>query len=205
MPLALLLTLLLTAQSATDTDWTPAGTKHGVVMAFRDDPRLNVREVRATTELPFPAARIATLVCDFRNYGTLVEGVQDARVISGTVPDDYQMYLRYAPRFVIVAARDVAVRVHSRSTPAGVGGCAWTNVEGREPERPGVARMPMLRGSWTVEPLDASRSRVVYHVAVDPGGRIPAWLVRRGAVSALPDVITQVRRRLGQDAAPTRP
>ena len=59
--------------------------------------------------------------------------------------------------------------------------------------------MPLLSGSWTIEPLDATRSRVVYQVAVNPGGRLPGSLVRRGAVSALPDVIEQVRRRLGQD------
>jgi Polyketide cyclase / dehydrase and lipid transport len=63
-------------------------------------------------------------------------------------------------------------------------------------------RMPLLRGSWTIEPLDATRSRVVYQVAVDPGGRLPGWLVRRGAVSALPDVIEQVRRRLGAGGHP---
>ncbi len=59
--------------------------------------------------------------------------------------------------------------------------------------------MPLLRGSWTIEPLDVTRSRVVYQVAVNPGGRLPGWLVRRGAVSALPDVIEQVRRRLGPE------
>ena len=65
--------------------------------------------------------------------------------------------------------------------------------------------MPLLRGSWTIEPLDPMRSRVVYQVAVNPGGRLPGWLVRRGAVSALPEVIEQVRRRLEREApAPSR-
>ena len=65
--------------------------------------------------------------------------------------------------------------------------------------------MPLLRGSWTIEPLDAARSRVVYQVAVNPGGRLRGWLVRRGAVSALPDVIEQVRRRLEREShAPSR-
>jgi hypothetical protein len=44
----------------------------------------------------------------------------------------------------------------------------------------------------------------VYQVAVDPGGRLPRWLVRRGAVGALPDVIEQVRRQLGRASAPAR-
>jgi hypothetical protein len=56
--------------------------------------------------------------------------------------------------------------------------------------------MRQLRGRWTVDALDAARARVTYQIAADPGGRIPKWMVRRGALSALPDVIAQVRRRL---------
>jgi Polyketide cyclase / dehydrase and lipid transport len=94
-------------------------------------------------------------------------------------------------------ARALVVHVQGQPAPDGPSRCQWTNLEKREPERKGIVRMPILRGSWTIEPLDATRSRMVYQVAVDPDGRLPEWLVRRGAVNALPDVIEQVRRRLG--------
>ena len=112
--------------------------------------------------------------------------------------------MRYAPRFLVVSARDVVVHVQSQSTPDGSSECHWTDLKEREPERKGIVRMPLLRGSWTIEPLDATRSRVVYQVAVNPGGRLPGWLVRRGAVSALPDVIEQVRRRLERESRARR-
>lgn len=197
--------LVLASALAAEPAWTPAGAKHGVEVAFRDDERSGVREVRATADLPFAAASIERLVCDFRDYGTLVDGVQEARVISGTVSEDYEIYLRYAPRFMVVAARDVAVRVQRRATDGSGVGCAWANVESREPARKGVVRMPLLRGSWTIQPLGATRARVVYQVAVDPGGRIPGWLVRRGAVGALPDVVEQVRQRLQRGTRPATP
>jgi len=194
-----LLLLVWLAQAAAG-GWTAAGTTRGVTLEFRDDPQLEVREVRATTELPFPAARIFPLVCDFTNYASLVSGVQETKMMSGTAPADYEIYMRYAPRFLVVSARDVVVRVQGRSTPEGSGSCQWSDLKAREPERQGVVRMPLLRGSWAIEPQDATRSRVVYQVAVNPGGRLPGWLVRRGAVSALPDVIEQVRRRLERES-----
>ena len=197
--------MLLSLAQAAAGGWTAAGTTRGVTLAFRDDPRLEVREVRATTELPFPAARIFALVCDFTHYGSLVSGVRETKMIAGTAPSDYEIYMRYAPRFLVVSARDVVVHVQGQSTPDGSSRCHWTDLKEREPERNGVVRMPLLRGSWTIEPLDVTRSRVVYQVAVNPGGRLPGWLVRRGAVSALPDVIEQVRRRLGREShAPSR-
>ena len=194
-----LLVLVSLAQAAAGS-WTAAGTTGGVTLAFRDDPQLEVREVRATTELPFPAARIFPLVCDFTHYKSLVSGVQETRVISGTAPSDYEIYMRYAPRFLVVSARDVVVHVQGQSTPDGLSRCHWTDLKEREPHRKDLVRMPLLRGSWTIEPLDVKRSRVVYQVAVNPGGRLPGWLVRRGAVSALPDVIEQVRRQLGRES-----
>ena len=199
MPLGTFLVLVLLAQAAAG-EWTAAGTTKGVTLEFRDDPQLDVREVRATAELSFPADRIFPLVCDFTNYGSLVSGVKETRMMSGTPPSDYEIYMRYAPRFLIVSGRDVVVRVQGQSAPGGSSECRWTDLKEREPERKGTVRMRLLRGSWTIEPLDATRSRVVYQVAVNPGGRLPGWLVRQGAVSALPDVIEEVRRQLGPAA-----
>ena len=99
-------------------------------------------------------------------------------------------------------ARDVAVRVQSKSEGSGARSCQWSEVSGRVPERRGVVRMPLLRGSWTIEPLAGGRSRVIYQVAAQPGGWIPGWLVRSGALSAIPDVVERLRRRLAKAAEP---
>jgi ribosome-associated toxin RatA of RatAB toxin-antitoxin module len=190
---------MLLALTQAAAGWTAAGTTRGVTLAFRDDAELEVREVRATAELSFPAARIFPLVCDFNHYGLLVPGVRETKIISGTAPLNYEIYMRYAPRFLVVSPRDVVVHVQSQSTSDGFSSCHWTDLKEREPEQKGVVRMSLLRGSWTIEPLDVTRSRIVYQIAVNPGGRLPDWLVRRGAVSALPDVIDQLRRQLERE------
>jgi hypothetical protein len=179
-----------------EADWEPAGTRNGVRLAHRDDRAREVREVRADAELPFPAARIAGLVCDFTNYPERLPDVREARIVAEQGPGRYKVYMRYAPRFVIVAARDVVVQVEPHESSAGGYGCQWHEVSGSVAPSPGTVRMRQLRGRWTVDALDAVRARVTYQVAADPGGSIPKWMVRRGALSALPDVIAQVRRRL---------
>jgi hypothetical protein len=170
-------------------DWVASGVKDGVAVAFRDVPSLEAREVRAIAEIPHPAHRILPIVCDFTQQ--LDHDVREARILSGDVNTRYSIYLRYAPRYVVVAARDVVIDVHRQSL-----GCTWSEIDQPTAPRTGAVRMPMLRGSWVVEPLDAARTRVTYQIAVKPGGRIPGWLVRRGAASALPRVIEQVNRCL---------
>ena len=121
--------LVSLAQGAAD-GWTAAGTTRGVTMAFRDDPQLEVREVRATSELAFPAARIFPLVFDFTHYGSLVSGVQETKMMSGTAPSGYEIYMRYAPRFLVVSARDVVVHVRGQSTPGWIRGVPLDGSEG---------------------------------------------------------------------------
>ena len=180
---------LLSAVPAEGQEWVAGGTEDGVALAFRDDPRLGAREMRAIAELPHAADRIVATVCDFTQE--LDPDVREATILSGDLNTHYVIYLRYAPRYVVVAARDVVIDVRRHA-----GGCSWSeDATGRE-RRQDTVRMPLLRGSWSVESIAPTRSRVTYQIAVNPGGRIPQWLVRRGAAGALPDVIRRVSRCL---------
>lgn len=189
--LSMLLLFVPVATGATQTEqgWTAAGVKNGVTLAFRDDPQLDARQVRAIAELSHTPSQIIPIVCDFTQ--TLDPDTREARVLSGEIGGRYEIYLRYAPRYMVVSARDVVIDVRREAN-----GCAWSEIAERLPPQSGAVRMPLLRGSWTVEPIDASRSRVIYEIAVRPGGSIPGWMVRRGAVSAMPDVIALVARCL---------
>jgi hypothetical protein len=175
--------------SQTDQGWTAAGIRNGVTLAFRDDPQLDARQVRAVAELPHSPDSIIPVVCDFTQM--LDPDTRETRVLSGDIGGRYEIYLRYASRYLVVSARDVALDVRREAK-----GCAWSEVAGRVPPQSGAVRMPLLRGSWTVERIDPSRSRVTYEIAVRPGGSIPGWMVRRGAVSALPGIIGRVARCL---------
>ena len=200
MPAAALLVLLLFASITLDAAqleevWQDAGVRNGVRLSFRDDAELNARQVRAVAELPHPPDEIIDVVCDFTQL--LDPDTRESRVLAGDIGADYEIYLRYAPRYMVVSARDVVVRVEPEDN-----GCLWSEVTGRLGAQSGAVRMPLLRGSWSVERIDAARSRVTYQIAVNPGGSIPGWMVRRGAVSALPEVIRRVAHCL---SIPERP
>jgi ribosome-associated toxin RatA of RatAB toxin-antitoxin module len=195
-----LLTLAMGAAQTAEAPWTAAGAKDGIALAHREDPDAGAREVRATVDLPFTSQHVFDVVCDQTQYAAIVPGLEEVRLLSGTVPDDYELYFRYAPRFAVVAARDVAVRVQRETGATGVG-CRWSHLPDRVPPQRGAVRMRFLSGRWFIEPLASGGSRVVYQVTADPGGRIPGWLVRRGALATLPDVIERVKRRLLRESA----
>lgn len=43
---------------------------------------------------------------------------------------------------------------------------------------PKWVQLPMVRGGWTLEPIDATHTRLVYTCYSEPGGSVPAWMVR---------------------------
>jgi hypothetical protein len=180
---------LITAAPVAAQEWVAGGTEDGVVLAFRDDPRLGVREMRAIAELPHAGERIVAIACDFTQQ--LDPDVREATLLSGDLNTRYSIYLRYAPRYIVVAARDVVIDVRRHA-----GGCSWSEDATVSERRRDTLRMPLLRGSWLIESIDAGRARVTYQIAVNPGGRIPRWLVRRGAAGALPRVIERINQCL---------
>src|SRR5688572_1918010 len=127
-------------------DWVPSGARDGIAVAFRDVPSLDAREVRAIAEIPHAAERILPIVCDLTQ--TLDPDVREARILSGDVSTRYSIYLRYAPRYVVVAPRDVVIDVRRESN-----GCTWSEIAGPMERRSGTVRMPLLRGAWVVEAL----------------------------------------------------
>ena len=91
-----------------------------------------------------------------------------------------------------VEDRRYTVRVETRAVETGEGTgwqARWTYVEGS-------GNVGDSRGSWTLIPLDAERTVVVYRLLTDPGGRLPAWIVDFAAPRALRRVLAAVRERV---------
>ena len=65
----------------------------------------------------------------------------------------------------------------------------WTFVEGS-------GNIRESRGSWTLIPVSAERTVVVYRLLTDPGGRLPAWIVDYTAPRTLRRVLASVRERV---------
>jgi hypothetical protein len=54
-------------------------------------------------------------------------------------------------------------------------------------------------GSWTIVPWgDGAKSLVVYAIDTDPKMAVPDGLIRMGQKGSLPDVISQIRKRVAQ-------
>ena len=61
---------------------------------------------------------------------------------------------------------------------------------------PGSGNMLRNRGAWLGDEIGESRVRVLYLVDSDPGGGVPAWLVRRLGQPGLRDALASLAERM---------
>jgi hypothetical protein len=82
----------------------------------------------------------------------------------------------------VVSDRDYVIH-YKVDVPASSGRCEMTFDtlnEGVRPPPPGVVRIPVIRGHWTVAPLPSGKLSVRYQIFTEPGGGVPAFLARGG-------------------------
>jgi hypothetical protein len=115
--------------SVPETGWTDAGVKDGVALSYREHPQLHARELRAIADAPVPARLMFAAVCDFPRYREFVPGIVESTEVERSGPNDYIAYMRYAPRFLVVAARDVVLHVSiDEEERTGAWRCSWSQV-----------------------------------------------------------------------------
>ena len=79
-----------------------------------------------------------------------------------------------------VSDRDVVLRTTRTNLEDGGIRLEFRSTEDAKLEVPsGVVRMPQLLGSYVLTPVEGGGTHVVYTVDSDPGGSLPAWLVRQ--------------------------
>jgi hypothetical protein len=69
-------------------------------------------------------------------------------------------------------------------------------------DHPGAVRTPINLGSWEVIPLSAGRSRLIYRVLSDPGGRLPSAVQRLVTARTLPLNLLQFQDEVRRQAGP---
>jgi START domain-containing protein len=113
------------------------------------------------------------------------DGVVAYQVLDAHWPaTDRDVVFESQPR-VVEPGRRLEVRFESRQDPA-------------VPPVPGLVRMPRLAGEFAIEALDREHARVTYTVSADPGGALPAVILKQTVRESPFDTLVGLRRRVAE-------
>ena len=172
--------------------WSAYATKDGVTLERRRPEGSRFYEHRAVVDVAGVApARAAAEIWRALRSGDM-ESLQHRDILAER-PDELVIYDRiHTP---IVSDRDYTIVVRRRVAGARVWfQCETANDRGPPPAA-GYVRIPTIAAGWYVEPDGRGGTRLGYFAYSEPGGSVPALLVRGAqADRSLADVVRMVKR-----------
>jgi hypothetical protein len=183
--------LLAGGVAAADEGWSTYGTRDGVTYEKRGVPGSKYNEYRATVDVQTSLAETARVV-----WSCITESVPPTvkkRTVLSRSDDELVIYDQV--RTPVVSDRDVTIRIR-RNTRAGEIEIRFDSANDvGPPPQSGFVRLPVVRGHWLLV-QSASGTRVRYECYSEPGGSIPAFLVRGAQQSEVEKDVERVLVRL---------
>ncbi len=89
-----------------------------------------------------------------------------------------QMVVHDEVRAPVVSDRDVVIELRKRAVAPGTFEVAFQSIDTGPPPAPGIVRLPVVRGEWIIGPDGSGGAALSYRCYSEPGGAIPAFMVR---------------------------
>jgi len=158
---------------------------------------------RAEGILEVDLAEVAAVLTDLPRHREWVSHLAECRVLEGDPRDRCVVYSRFDLPWPVQDRDAVVQNAVTRLVLEGtIQVRFWSTPHPGAPVRSDCLRVPRTEGSFTLRELAPGRVAVTYEVRLDPGGWLPAWLVRAFVKDAphttLQAFLAQVRRTRGQ-------
>lgn len=180
---------LSSTRAAADEPWKHVARKHGMELERRKLAGTSFPELRISAHSPLPVTTIAAAAWADRFDGRLTKKSRILREVVWESGDERVQYNQV--RVPVVTNRDYTLRLRRHWEPSGVFHLEIESVEGRPPQK-GFVRIPVARGQWTITPTADGGCDVVYVTYAEPGGGVPAFVVKGAQLESAMEVVEEV-------------
>lgn len=177
---AAVFSLLALQATAEQPAWIGLKTKAGIQLSYRYNP---VLEVKASAFYPGKPESFLLLLQDTGSVRRWLKQSKDARLLDGSTADHWRVYTRFQSVWP-VSPRDMV-------TCADIKTFDNLNIEIRisdctdlVAETPDYVRIRAVKALWTLTP-GTQGFELQYQGSANPGGDLPAWLVKQLTLSSL--------------------
>ncbi|MDB4965433.1 MAG: hypothetical protein JWN44_1122 [Myxococcales bacterium] len=184
------------AIAAADDGWQKVRDKDGITLEKRSVEGSRFLDYRARTHTTVsPDAAVKKI---WGGIGDEKSPTIKRRAVVQRSVDEVVVYDQI--RAPVVTDRDVIIRIR-KITDAHTGGYEiqfQSTTELGPPPAEGYVRLPMVRGGWRIEPDGAGGSNVAYTCYSEPGGAVPAFMVRGTQQDNVLEEFERVMTRVGR-------
>jgi hypothetical protein len=190
LPLSLLLVVLISisgCQSLYQNDWTAVKEKNGIEFSLRPVIGSKIPEFKGVTRMEGNIQQMLNVLMDVKSYPNWVYQCESAQVIE-TIGYD-QMYIYQVNTIPLLRSRDTILhgKIESNTSAkilrvhlnARSNYCASKDSAAcAEINQSNYLRVTKSSGFFEVEQVADNQLQVTWQQHVEPGGILPAWLVK---------------------------
>ena len=173
--------LLLFISSACHAEsWQLEVDKEGIQVFLSTPKGSSFKAYRAETTIKAQPEAIANMLADMSLSCRLMYGCKQARLLKQE-GYDYWGYSQIKATWP-VSDRDLSIHSHAEQGKNGTITITMSALPQNVPAVKDHIRITKLDGFWKFIPVDAQTTKVIYQVAAEPGGDVPAWLANKFVV-----------------------
>ena len=192
---AALIASVSASAAGSDNGWSILRERAGVTLEKRsvDNSRYYEYRVRAHS----PAAPQSALDRIWSGISNEYPPTVKHRTVVRRDADEIVVYDQI--HAAVVSDRDVTIRIRRSGDAARGFDIAFeSTAELGPPPAAGYVRLTVVRGAWHIEPAPEGGSNIAYRCYSEPGGAIPAFLVRGAQQDSTLDEFERVLTRVGR-------
>ena len=196
----LILTVLLCATGSgvvwAAEEWSLDKQRDGIEVYTRPVAGSGIKEFKGIAEFEQNPESILLVLRDSDRFKTWFPNCPESKLLDREANVSYQYSVMDAPW--PVSDRDNVLRSEtSRDESSGIVAIHITAAPDYYPEQDGRVRVRQAKGTWQLEPLAGSRTRVTFSMHLEPGGGIPDWLINARVVETPFEALTNLRSSVG--------
>jgi hypothetical protein len=189
----LLVCILSCSNAFSQRNWSLKREKDGIKVYSRTAKYSKFNELKVELEIKTTLPEFYSVIANVDKYPLWVYGTKSAAIIKRLSAEEVIYYSEFNAPWPF-SNRDLYSRLKIiRDTVNNVITINSNGVPDFKPNKKGVIRVPHSASEWTVKAIDNSTLSIVYIVNIDPGGKLPAWLVNLFATSGPVESFNKLR------------
>ena len=172
----LLISLLLTSIFPLNAQkWEIATEKKGIKVYTRLAKDSDFKEFKAEVIIDAPINQLSETILKIEDYPTWCYKTQTTKLLEKKDNAVYFYFISDGPP--MIKKREAYYlyqrRIDEKSKVVTI---SMTTFETKNPVPSNLIRVPVSNGTWTLTPITASKTKVIFEMQAEPGGSIPSWL-----------------------------
>ncbi len=196
LALAFMVVLLLTgASAAAEEDWTLRKDNNGIRIYTKPVEGSDFHAFRGEARVDSSLSALLAVHADVEYVTEWLKDCKVSELLTDFSPDGFYVYFQTRSPWP-VKDRDYVLRyVIDQDPDTHAVKISFEAEVGLHPETDECVRLTELSGYWKMTPVAPGKTDVVYEVAADPGGAVPAWLANRFVVDQPYHSLKRLRER----------